>query len=70
MNEKAVSRLYPEKKSMITAKTVSICFGLLTVVFIALSVFRVPVGTLFFAGALLACPLLHIFMMKDGGHKH
>lgn len=51
-------------------KTLSICLVLLTVVFIAISIFRVPVGTLFFAGALLACPLLHLWMMKGGDHKH
>ncbi len=59
-----------ERKSLISAKTLSICLILLMVVFMAVSVFRVPAGTLFFAGALLACPLLHLFMMRNGGHKH
>ncbi len=59
-----------ERKSLISAKTLSICLILLMVVFVAISVFRVPAGTLFFAGALLACPLLHLFMMRNGGHKH
>lgn len=59
-----------ERKSLISAKTLSICLLLLAVVFVAISVFRVPAGTLFFAGALLACPLLHLWMMRGGGHKH
>lgn len=70
MNLPALSGTHPEKKSLISAKILSICFVLLTVVLIAISVFRVPVGTLFFAGALLACPLLHLWMMKSDGHKH
>lgn len=51
-------------------KTVSVCLILLMGVFVAISVFRVPLGTLFFAGALLACPLLHLWMMRSGEHKH
>ena len=47
-----------------------ICLGLVTVAFIAVAVFKVSPSNLFYAGALLACPLMHIWMMKDGGHKH
>ncbi|MBU3978498.1 DUF2933 domain-containing protein [Patescibacteria group bacterium] len=48
----------------------TICVLLLAIAFIATFFFSVPIGTLLFAAILLACPLLHIFMMKNGGHKH
>lgn len=70
MDQHSISDVHSEKKSFISAKTLSICLILLLIAFVAISVFRVPAGTLFFAGALLACPLLHVWMMKDGGHKH
>lgn len=47
-----------------------VCLGLIIIAVIAVSVFKVSAGTLFFAGAILACPLMHIWMMKDGEHKH
>lgn len=47
-----------------------ICLSVFTVAIIAVTVFKVSVGNLFFFGVLLACPLIHIFMMKGhGGHK-
>lgn len=63
----------------LSGKTLSICLGLIALAVVALAVFKVSFGTLFFAGALLLCPLLHVWMMKggehgqtmrDGGHKH
>jgi len=47
-----------------------ICVGVLAVVVIAVTVFKVSINTLIFSGALLLCPLMHLWMMKDGGHKH
>ena len=47
-----------------------ICLGVIALALIAINVFNVSVGNVFFVGALLACPLMHIWMMKDGGHKH
>lgn len=34
---------------------------------VAVTIFKVPPGNLIFYGILLACPLAHVFMMKD--HK-
>ncbi len=51
-------------------KIVWFCLAVAVAAFVAVTIFNVPTGTLFFTGILLACPLLHIWMMKDGGHKH
>ena len=51
-------------------KTLSICLGVIALSVIALTVFKVSFGTLFFAGALLLCPLAHVWMMKDHGSGH
>ena len=61
---------HAESNSFLSGKTLSICLGLIVLAIVALTVFKVSFGTLFFAGALLLCPLLHVWMMKDGGHKH
>lgn len=53
-----------------TTKWLWICLGVAAVAFIAISVFKVSVSNVFFVGALLACPLMHVWMMKDRGHKH
>lgn len=34
---------------------------------VAVTIFKVPPGNLLFYGILLACPIIHIFMMKDHG---
>lgn len=51
-------------------RVVGICLGVIALAVVAVTIFKVSMGTLFFAGALLLCPLLHVWMMKDGGHKH
>lgn len=51
-------------------KTLGICLVVVFVSIIALFVFKVPGKTLLLGGILLACPLLHLWMTKDGGHKH
>ena len=55
---------------MNSKKILSICLGVIALGVIAIGVFKVPLGTLFFTGVLLLCPLLHVWMMKGGGHKH
>ncbi len=51
-----------------------ICIALLGIAGIAITVFRVPFSTVLFYGAILACPLMHIFMMRGmthgESHKH
>lgn len=59
-----------KNSSLLSGKTLSICVGLIVLAIVALTVFKVSFGTFLFAGALLLCPLLHVWMMKDGGHKH
>lgn len=36
----------------------------------AIFVFNVPVNTVILVGLLALCPLAHLFMMRDGGHRH
>lgn len=61
---------HTQNNSLVSNKTVGVCGTLVAITLIAVTVFKVPIGTLAFAGALLACPLLHVWMMKDGSHKH
>lgn len=49
-------------------KWLMICLVVLAAVVIAVTVFRVPLGSLLYFGVFLACPLMHIFMMKGMGH--
>ncbi len=51
-------------------KWIGICLGVVALFIIAVSVFKVPASNLFVVGVLLACPLMHVWMMKSGGHKH
>lgn len=51
------------------SKLLIICLAALGVVFIAVTVFKVSIGNLLFFAVFLACPLMHIFMMKGHGHN-
>ena len=59
-------------------KWFGICLGVVILALVAVNVFKVSMSTLFFAGILIACPLMHLWMMrgehsrtmKDRGHKH
>lgn len=42
------------------------CLGVAAVAVVAVTIFGVPVRTLFFFGMLALCPLMHLFM----GHGH
>lgn len=61
---------YTEKRSLFSAKTLGICLAGIAIAIIAISVFKIPVSTIGTAAILLACPLMHVFMMRDGKHKH
>ncbi|OGM64014.1 hypothetical protein A3A52_05020 [Candidatus Woesebacteria bacterium RIFCSPLOWO2_01_FULL_39_14] len=58
----------PQGGLVVSAKTFGVCLSLIAIALIALFVFKVPVNTLLLGGVLLACPLLHFWMMRDGEH--
>ncbi len=74
----AKSEHHAGSNTFLSGKTLSICLGLIVLAVVAVTIFKVSLGTLFFAGVLLLCPLLHVWMMrgehgrtmKDGGQKH
>lgn len=51
-------------------KWVGICLAVGAVILTAIFVFNVPVNTIATSAIFLACPLLHIMMMRNGNHKH
>lgn len=51
-------------------KWVGFCIAIGVALVIAITKFNVPVSTVITGVVFLACPLLHIFMMKNGNHKH
>lgn len=57
-------------KTTLTNKILLICVALLAIAIVAITVFKVSPGSLLYIGLFLACPLLHILMMRGGGHKH
>ncbi len=56
--------------TLLGSKTLFICLGLIALTVWAVVFFNVSISTVAFLGFALACPLMHIWMMKDGGHKH
>ncbi len=55
--------------SILSTKNLIICFGLVVAAIAAVKVLNLPVSTVLLVAVLLACPLLHIWMMNNG-HKH
>ena len=54
---------------MITVnKLAAICLLAVAAALLTIVVFGVPAGTVATFGVLLACPLMHVFMMKGHGH--
>lgn len=62
--------LIATKSSNPTLKILGICIAVATLAFAAIWIFKVSPTNLLFAGTLLLCPLLHVFMMRGGDHKH
>lgn len=62
--------MHTQNNTLLSAKTFSICFALIAMAIVAVTVFKLSVSIVLLSGALLACPLLHVWMMKNGGHKH
>lgn len=56
-------------KPMVSTQILVICIAVMAIAITAVTVFKVSVGSLFFVVALLACPLMHILMMKNMNHK-
>ena len=56
--------------SLVSAKTFGICLAAVGIAVVAVTLFKVPISTVGTAAILLACPLLHVWMMRNGGHKH
>ncbi len=64
------TRISDSKAQGSSLKWLGICLGFIALAIGAVTIFRIPVSMVFFGAVLLACPLMHIWMMKDGGHKH
>ncbi len=61
---------HTQKTSFISVKTFGICLAGVIIAIIAVTLFKVPISTIGTAAILLACPLLHVLMMRGGNHKH
>lgn len=51
-------------------KTLLICLLIASFAAIGIVVFKMPVQSLLLYGLVAACPLMHLFMMSGGKHKH
>ncbi|MFA5770815.1 MAG: DUF2933 domain-containing protein [Patescibacteria group bacterium] len=45
-----------------------ICIGIALVASVAIFIFKIPLNNVFLIGAVLLCPLMHLFMMNHSGH--
>lgn len=67
MKQKGVSNMnthtHTQQKStssILSGKTLAICVGLIALAVAAVTLFKIPTGTVFLMGALLLCPLLSL----------
>lgn len=59
-----------ESLKLTKGKLLLICLAVFAVAVVAVTFFKVFIGNLLYFGIFLACPLMHIFMMRGhGGHK-
>ena len=47
-----------------------LCAGVAAAAFVALFIFKVPINSVLIYGAILLCPLMHMFMMNHGDHPN
>jgi len=50
-------------------KILTVCLIGTAVFATAILIFKIPTNTILFYGAILLCPLIHFFMMGQGGHE-
>ncbi len=55
--------------SIFSLKNLILCLGLIALGIAAIKVFNLPTSAVLLGALLLACPLLHVWMMSSG-HKH
>lgn len=46
-----------------------LCIGIAVLAFLAVTIFKIPLGNILPYGVLLLCPLMHLFMMNHGNHS-
>lgn len=51
-------------------KILLICSLIVGFAFVGLVIFKQPAQSIVLYGLVALCPLLHVFMMSDGKHKH
>lgn len=49
-------------------KLLILCVGIAAAASVAFFIFKVPVNNVLIFGAILLCPLMHMFMMNHGDH--
>lgn len=50
-------------------KLLKICLGIALFALVAIFIFKISLNNVFLFGAVLLCPLMHLFMMNHGGHS-
>jgi len=49
-------------------KILTICLVVVSLFAASIFIFKIPANTALVYGAILLCPLMHLFMMNHGGH--
>lgn len=60
-----IKSYYTEHKRLLV-----ICLGVIALTLALVIILKLPVSTLIFIGVVLICPLLHVWMVRNGDHKH
>ena len=51
-------------------KILAICLVIAAVGMAAIFIFKIPINSVLIYGAILLCPLMHMFMMNHGEHSN